>query len=317
MVREYGIYGLRVCSELELDAAPSPAAWREVQLALTEHRAPVERAPRGEMLAEHADRERGFWIVRTEAGYALGVRGVLEASISENFDCIQLVGAPEASPDLLRTFAQGAALATLLTLSEACVLHASAVEISGRAVAFAGASGSGKSTLAALCCAAGARLLTDDLLVVRDPGARPCGLRGTTHLRLRPTSGEIVNLFPSVPRLTADERWSVAVPASSAELDLAAILLPERPVSHRPELTRLRASQAAVALTRCPRIPGWRDQRVLASEFRYAAALARNVPAFSIRIPWQNRSPDAVLNLVLDSLGKSSAGQDRSEVKPA
>jgi excisionase family DNA binding protein len=46
-------------------------------------------------------------------------------------------------------------------------LHASAVEIDGRAVLLAGDSGRGKSTLAAALCQAGGRLLADDLSIVR------------------------------------------------------------------------------------------------------------------------------------------------------
>lgn len=46
-------------------------------------------------------------------------------------------------------------------------IHASAVEIDGRAVVIAGGSGRGKSTLATALCARGARLLADDLTSLR------------------------------------------------------------------------------------------------------------------------------------------------------
>ena len=58
----------------------------------------------------------------------------------------------------------GLLVAYLLILDGQCVLHASAVEVDGAAVAFLGRSGIGKSTMATLCCAAGARLVTDDVL---------------------------------------------------------------------------------------------------------------------------------------------------------
>jgi len=46
-------------------------------------------------------------------------------------------------------------------------LHASAVEIDGRAVVIAGQSGRGKSTLATALCKAGGRLLSDDMACIR------------------------------------------------------------------------------------------------------------------------------------------------------
>jgi excisionase family DNA binding protein len=49
-------------------------------------------------------------------------------------------------------------------------LHASAVEIGGRAIAIAGQSGRGKSTLATTLCMQGARLLADDLVSLRRDG---------------------------------------------------------------------------------------------------------------------------------------------------
>lgn len=46
-------------------------------------------------------------------------------------------------------------------------LHASAVDVHGRAVLVSGRSGAGKSTIAAALCRAGGRLLTDDLAAIR------------------------------------------------------------------------------------------------------------------------------------------------------
>ena len=61
-------------------------------------------------------------------------------------------------------------LAQVLPLAAALrgmeILHASAVEMAGRAVAFLGSSGVGKTTLAARIVVRGARLVTDDVLAV-------------------------------------------------------------------------------------------------------------------------------------------------------
>ncbi len=56
-------------------------------------------------------------------------------------------------------------------------LHASAVSVAGRAVAFVGPKHAGKSTLALALVRKGARLLTDDTLVVRLQSRRQRGPR--------------------------------------------------------------------------------------------------------------------------------------------
>lgn len=61
-----------------------------------------------------------------------------------------------------------------------------AEEVGGRAVAFIGSSGIGKTTLKALCCAAGARLVTDDVLRVEPRDGEGWCFHGTCTLRLRP-----------------------------------------------------------------------------------------------------------------------------------
>ncbi len=65
-------------------------------------------------------------------------------------------------------FAQTLPLAAALQGLE--VLHASAVGVGGRAVAFTAASGTGKSSLAAHLVAAGATFLTDDVLALESTG---------------------------------------------------------------------------------------------------------------------------------------------------
>lgn len=69
-------------------------------------------------------------------------------------------------------------------------LHATAVEIGGAAVAFLGASGQGKSTLAAAFLQAGHRVLTDDLLLIRDVDGALCGWPGPPRIKLFPEVAE-------------------------------------------------------------------------------------------------------------------------------
>ena len=65
-------------------------------------------------------------------------------------------------------------------------LHATAVVANGRAVGLLGGSGMGKSTLAAAFVQAGHRILTDDMLVIRDADGRLSGCSGPPRIKLFP-----------------------------------------------------------------------------------------------------------------------------------
>ncbi len=67
----------------------------------------------------------------------------------------------------------GNLLAIVLGLRGAAVLHASAVELNGAAIAFVGPTGAGKSTAAALLCAAGGAIVGDDAARVEDREGAP------------------------------------------------------------------------------------------------------------------------------------------------
>ena len=65
-------------------------------------------------------------------------------------------------------------------------LHATAVVVDRHAVAFLGSNAFGKSSLAACFLEAGARLLTDDLLILRESGNRILAYPGPPRLKLFP-----------------------------------------------------------------------------------------------------------------------------------
>jgi hypothetical protein len=126
-------------------------------------------------------------------------------------------------------------------------------------------------------------------------------------LRLRQTGPDLSNPLLDPGRVTTDERRSVAASPAAPQVPLGAILFPERATQSRPALDRLSPARAAIGLVGAPRIPGWRDERVIAGGFRHAARLARKVPAFAIRVPWENRSAESVRDLVLGALRAAAA----------
>src|SRR2546429_8443160 len=74
---------------------------------------------------------------------------------------------PDAAPDVLRLFTLGAVLAGVLHQRGLLLLHASAVEVGGSALAFIGEKGWGKSTIAALMQGRGHRPIADDIVALK------------------------------------------------------------------------------------------------------------------------------------------------------
>jgi hypothetical protein len=92
---------------------------------------------------------------------------------------------PGAAARNVRLFLLGSAMGMLLHQRGLLPLHANAVEIDGKAVAFMGPSGIGKSTLAAWFHDRGHRVIADDVCVVRfDEEGHPWAEPGLPRLRL-------------------------------------------------------------------------------------------------------------------------------------
>lgn len=142
---------------------------------------------------------------------------------------------PDARP-LVELGLLGTVLAFWLERSGRPALHASAVEVGGRAVAFLAGHRSGKSSLAAAFLAAGHRLLSDDLLAVEEDGAGFHGLPGYPQMRLWPEQAEHFcgrsDDLPAVHPAVAKRRLPVGAGGfgrfCSEARPLAALYLPRR-----------------------------------------------------------------------------------------
>lgn len=97
--------------------------------------------------------------------------------------CRVAAGAPSES---WQTYLLGPVLSFALLKNGVEPLHATAVEVNGHAVGFLGESGQGKSTLAAGLLQRGHRLLTDDLLVLREREGAFWAYPGPARIKLFP-----------------------------------------------------------------------------------------------------------------------------------
>jgi hypothetical protein len=140
---------------------------------------------------------------------------------------------PAASARNVRLYLLGSAMGVLLHQKGFLPLHANAVEIEGRAVAFMGPAGAGKSTLAAWLHDAGHRLIADDVCVLQfDEDGSPAYVHaGLPRIRLWKDALERAGRNPANFELSYSgdehyEKFDVPIPPKDSvgdQLDLVAV----------------------------------------------------------------------------------------------
>lgn len=251
---------------------------------------PVPReAPAGRPLLKPSEQHKDFYAaVVDDDGYLLRFFAGCDVRLSADLDSAIQYRAPDVDDGFIDVLLAGTFLAFLTSLSGNCVLHASAVEAEGRGIAFVGHSGMGKSTLAIASCAAGARLIAEDILAVTTEDSVQC-LPGNTDIRLRKGSVTLLDRMPDAERIvTPDGRDGVRPPLSGAEpVPLHALVIP-RPSRKAEELTveRMPAVDALFRLMNFPRLNGFIEPAVVRRQFQGTGAVASQAPVFIATVPW-------------------------------
>jgi len=201
------------------------------------------------------------------------------------------------------------ALSFALTAHGRETMHASAVEIDGRAVIFAGDSGRGKSTMATALCGMGARLLSDDMLSIRlDASGAP--LVDPTSARTWLASELATQLAGDGAGVPMDRAHKVSVTGLETARDavpLAAVYLLRyragEPVLSEPLAARDAVTSFLGALfNNVIRTPAR-----LETQFNVATSIAAHAP---IRVLRWEPGPDAARSIaaqVIADLGEASA----------
>lgn len=202
-----------------------------------------------------------------------------------------------ASAEAFQTYLLSQVLSFALIKQGIEPLHATAVVVEGHAIAFLGDCGYGKSSLGAAFLRAGHRLLTDDVLVVKEPDGTGSGFwayPGPPRIKLFPhiakgvfgkrTAGAPMNPLTSklVIRLTSDS--SAGTPSPLRALYVL------RPPSARSSGTHvtirtLSQRQAFLELTANTFNPLPANPDRLRRHFSLAGRLAAGVPAKSLSYP--------------------------------
>ncbi len=302
MVARAGVYecsGILIASDVELSAplaAEADPSSVDVTVVLGETRPQPFERPSADVVAELVvDGYPFYTFCRVEGAFVGRLPGIADFVVDLDLKRVVCHPAEGGRSHVIPIVVPGTVTAFLLAMGGRCVLHGSAVDLGGQALAFVGASGQGKSTMAALFCAAGAPLVTDDVLALEfeptaDGGEIVRCFRSGAEIRLREKAASLTARFSDAAsvRITADERHAVApLSSDSSRLPLGAIVLP-RPDRDRTrvEARLLGPGEASLWLGRYQRIEGWQGRDHLRQQFEDLSRVAAGVPVVEAFVPW-------------------------------
>ena len=228
---------------------------------------------------------------RADGGYLLRFPELADFEISADAQRVTCVPAPEVSEGTALHLYLNQVLPLVLSKLGKLVFHASAVEISGGAVAFVGESGRGKSTLAASFAVSGCRFLTDDGLVVEPSGENFEALPSHPSIRLWEDS-EVALIPPAARRAPPVHYTSKARFLADEDLAFCEVPRPLRRVyflgdgsAERLEIRRLSAAETLVEWVKHSFLLDIEEQPRLASHFDQVAALANRPIHYHLDFP--------------------------------
>lgn len=281
MHHHYQLAGLRFRSPLALPELGPVTAAGDVDVYIDESEVPLPdngQAPPGGMT----------WSSDTER-CLLDVAQIARFNISRG-QCIAFQRTDADGDDhRLRLFLLGSVLGALWHQRGRLPLHAGAVDIDGRAWAFAGQSGAGKSSLVVAMAVSGAGYLCDDVCVldVLDDD-RVHAWPGLARLRVSPEIRALLSLDDRAPldpfgKHALTPPW----PRPVGVRPLAGIVILETdPAAEKPVVDRLEAPAALAALLTHTYRSEYLPIEHRARHFGQCAALVRSVPVYRLRRPW-------------------------------
>ncbi len=196
---------------------------------------------------------------------------------------------PEADPSVLRLFLLGAVLAGVLHQRGLLLLHSSAVEVGGTAIAFIGEKGWGKSTLAALMEGRGHRLVADDVVAIDIDKQRAIRvLPGFPQFKLWPDAVSKMGINPeNLPRvhpLLEKRAYRIHTDFSNASISLKGIYVLTE--GERIEIERPGLQEAFVQLVRHSfLVRHLKATGASGLHLQQCSALINSVPVFRLKRP--------------------------------
>ena len=302
---DYAVFGGVLRSDIALpELVPSFGARPDWTFRVEATPAPASAA---ESIGERQLGHESYWLCRTPSGLRLEYSHAGTFDISGDGATIVWYHRADADMELVRTILLGSALALALEASGFLCLHASAVTIGARALAFIGPKFHGKSTLAAALTSAGARLIGDDLLAV-SPGPPATVRPGVASVRLWSDTARALavdsfctTVIPGL-KTTAAGFAELALHRGVAPLEAVYVLTPVHAdamseVAHRERLSGVAAAVALASHTKLP--DSLIGLRAAGSQLTACATIARTVPIYTLRVVRSlARLPDLVEQII-------------------
>ncbi len=208
-------------------------------------------------------------------------------------DGTRIEGRPlaKASDESFQTYLLAQVLSFALLKQGAEPLHATTVVVDGRAIAFAAMPGRGKSTLGAALLKAGARLLTDDALVLQRSGEGCVAQPSVPRIKLFPEVAKALLGADATGMPMNEETPKMIIPLGEARfcdrpVPLRTIyVLADTLRAGKVWIRRMSARRAFVALTRHTFNPVVVDEGRLRQQFAFATDVASVVPVKALSYP--------------------------------
>lgn len=280
----YSLFGLTVRSDVPLPTLPVATLAPDVEIRHG---------------AIDVPGEQGWGYAPVEGGTLLSVQKVGRFLIRNGAE-ILVDPAPGASDRNIRLYLLGSAFGALLHQRGLMPLHANAIEMDGRVIAFCGHSGAGKSTLAAWFHDRGYRIFADDVCVIgEDESGVPLAYPGLPRLRLWREALEASGRAADHYDRSFDEMDKYDVPTDDAPapepMKLAAIyLLRQSEEGAEPRIDRLGGVEMIEALVSNTYRGGYLKTIGRTGEHLAACLrIGRKVPVFRAERVWGFGSFDA------------------------
>lgn len=309
------ICGLHIEADVPLPQLRPSEVEPEVVLSTCRPRIIPNELPAGRVVVDWRNDDGSiYWALSdVESGWSFRIPGFFDLAIDRKVERCLITPNDEGSARFTSVLVSGTFAALLLALRGRHPIHASAVEVGGRCLAFAGDSGTGKSTMTALFCNAGAALVADDVLVVQ-PGVSKTvtAFPGSVEVRLRLKAAALASKHPS--RHTVDERIAMQPPSASGPLPLVAIIepWPQRNL-HSVASHVFNPATSVQFVAENHRIGGWLQPSDLRNRFDEAAALANAVPVLSLEVPWGPPFEPDLVSRICKAL-RESVGVDLGDI---
>jgi hypothetical protein len=265
----------------EFEDGPEPD-WARKLLALPARILSHQSEPPGSadpsfILTQHGEAE-GFVL-----SYSDGTRFVVDGAAARIWGTYQ----PPLTAEDMATYFLGPVLGFVLRRRNITCLHASGVEIRGRAVCFCGDAGYGKSTTAAALALHGLPVLAEDIVALEENGGEFHALPGYPRVCLWPESvSMLLGRADALPQLTPvwekryleldGHRWKFA--PAKLPLGLLYLFAPRCNDPSAPRFEKLSPREALLELVQNTYMNWVLDREQRAKEFDTLCRLVQKVP---------------------------------------